>query len=460
MTVDGPGNVYVTGSSYGLYTTVKYYPDGRTAWAKFFWSGGNAPDWPTDIAVDRSGNVYVTGYTVGAQANNYDYTTVKYSKDGNQEWVRKYNGLGNGNDDASALAMDDSGNVYVTGYSPGIRTDNDYATIKYRPNGDTAWVRRYDSPENRSDIARAIAVDGNQNIYVTGSTGYSIYVQHVWYYFDYYTTVKYNAKGDLAWVRNSVPGRQGVPHAIAADNSGNVYIAGEGGYSFSPYYVTMKYYPNGDTGWVRRYSGPAASWDVAGALTVDCDGNIYVTGKSYGSSSKSDYATIKYHANGDTAWVRRYNGLGDSYDDAGNIYVTGSSYSAGAYYDYATIKYYPNGDVAWTVRYNGLADSNDYAADIAIDDSGNVYVTGYSYSRTSYDDYLTIKYVQFLRGDANRDKKVTIVDAVYVVSYLLKGGVVPNPLQAADANCDGAVTIGDVVYLVSFLFKHGPEPCR
>jgi len=85
-------------------------------------------------------------------------------------WVRRYNGPGNGDDGASAMAVDNSGNVYVTGGSRGSGTSTDYATIKYYPNGDTAWVKRYNGSRNASDRASAIAVDGFGNVYVTGTS--------------------------------------------------------------------------------------------------------------------------------------------------------------------------------------------------------------------------------------------------------------------------------------------------
>jgi hypothetical protein len=325
-------------------------------------------------------------------------------------WVRRYDGPVNGYDDAYAIAVDGSGNVYVTGRSPGSGTSGDYATIKYYPDGDTAWLRRYDGPENSYDEANAIAVDGSVNVYVTGES------------------------------------------------------YGSGTYSD---YATIKYYPNGDTAWVRRYNGPANLDDHALAIAVDGSSNVYVTGRSEGSGTDKDYATIKYYPNGDTAWVRRYNGPGNAsdfawdiaVDSSGNVYVTGYSYGSGTYDDYATIKYYPDGDTAWVERYNGPGNSSDDASAIAVDGSGNVYVTGRSEGSETYLDYATIKYIQFLRGDANGDGAINVSDVVYLINYLFINGPAPDPIQAGDVNCDGVVNVTDVVYLINYLFIGGPPPC-
>src|SRR6266851_3101023 len=85
---------------------------------------------PLAIAVDDKGNSYVTGWSRGV-GTGYDYATVKYDSEGNEVWVARYNGPGNWDDIATAVAVDAEGDVYVTGSSYGLGTQYDYATVKY-----------------------------------------------------------------------------------------------------------------------------------------------------------------------------------------------------------------------------------------------------------------------------------------------------------------------------------------
>ncbi len=405
IAVDGSGNVYITGycskpDFTSDYATIKYYANGDTAWLRRYDGPIHGDDAASAIAVDGSGNVYITGGSAGS-GGLYDYATIKYNANGDTTWVRRYDGpgpSGNDADEAKAIAVDGSGNVYVTGGSYGSGTDIDYTTIKYYANGDTAWIRRYNGPASYSDEACGIAVDGSGNVYITGYS-YWTPTERV------YATIKYYANGDTAWFRRyNGPGvGSEVAKAIAVDGSGKVYVTG---LSYNTGtgndYATIKYYANGDTAWVRRYNGPGNSVDQANAIAIDGSGNVYITGASYGSGTAQDYATIKYYGNGDTTWVRRYNGLGNNTDVAnaiavdgsGNIYITGYSIGSVTSDDYATIKYCANGDTAWVRRYNGPANGSDQANTIAVNGSGYVCITGYSAGLGGYDDYATIKYVQ------------------------------------------------------------------
>ena len=139
------------------YATIKYDPSGNQVWASRYDRPGMFPDSAFAIAVDDSGNVYVTGYSYDS-ATYQDYATTKYYPNGDTAWVRRYYGPGNSWDEARAIAVDDSGNVYVTGFSTGDGTDYDYATMKYSANGETSWVRRYDGPA--SGLRCGICFDG------------------------------------------------------------------------------------------------------------------------------------------------------------------------------------------------------------------------------------------------------------------------------------------------------------
>ncbi|MDQ3018975.1 MAG: SBBP repeat-containing protein [Bacteroidota bacterium] len=404
VAVDGSGNVYVTGRR-GVYpnydyATIKYNSSGVQQWVQVYngVSGGNYNNEAFSIAVDDSGNVYVTGQSaeIGFY-NNYDYATIKYNTSGIQQWVRIYNGPGNDGDVALSLAVDGSGNVYVTGYSwGGSLTSSDYATIKYNSSGVQQWVHRYNGPAgagNNSDFAWSLTVDGSGNVYVTGKsdgngTGSD------------YATIKYNSSGVQQWVQRYNGPANGYDAAtarsLAVDSSGNVYVTGEStGIGTALDYATIKYNSFGVQQWVQRYSGLGSGYDRAYSIVADVSGNVIVTGESAGSGGISDYATIKYNSNGDSLWIRRYNGPGNNYDVAGslavdgsgNVYVTGSSDGSGTGRDYATIKYNSSGVQQWIQRYNEYANGNDGASSLAVDGSGNVYVTGFSIS-----DYATIKY--------------------------------------------------------------------
>jgi uncharacterized delta-60 repeat protein len=405
IAVNGDGHVHVTGGITKIisgidYTTYKYDNNGDRIWKKTYTGPGPIglnTDLANDIVLDAEGNVYITGKS--AASNGFDdYATIKYNANGITQWVRRFNGPGNSFDEARAIAVDENGNVYVTGGSVGIGTNFDYSTIKYDGNGNIIWERRYNNPNNRNDLASDIAVDNLGNVYVTGasdSTGAN----------SDYITIKYDANGNELWVaRYNGPGNSiDGANALAVDAAGNAYVTGfsAGSGTFDDY-ATIKYNTAGAQLWVARYNGPGNAADLANDLALDALGNVYVTGQSEGSGTFADYATIKYNTAGVEIWIARFNGPGNAFDAAnalavdaaGNVYVTGQSEGTGSLADYSTIKYNAAGVQQWEARYNGPGNGFDIANAIDLDDNGNVYVTGRSEGNGSGFDYATIKYEQ------------------------------------------------------------------
>ncbi|MDH5684029.1 MAG: SBBP repeat-containing protein, partial [candidate division WOR-3 bacterium] len=345
----------------------------------------NGLDRGSAIAIDSQGNVYVTGYAnQDPFASRSDMLTIKYNSAGQEEWSRIYGAPGYIYDEAKAIAVDNNGNVYVTGCVRGFFNDSSYiGTVKYNAQGILQWVSEYGPII--FGYGMKVAVDNQGNVYVTGTDG---------------ITIKYDSLGQEVWVARYT----GIADVLFSDikiREGYIFVTGYGGFLRC---LTIKYDSLGQEQWAARYDGIEAAQGYA--LAVDEKGNVYVTGAEWREVWNIDYLTIKYDSTGQEQWVRRYNGPGNYQDCAfeievdsnSNVYVTGiSAYYNRPYGDYLTIKYDSTGREIWTARYNGPWSHSDdlpYGG-LALDNSGNVYVTGvcindYGSASTSY--YSTIRY--------------------------------------------------------------------
>lgn len=403
ITSDAVGNIYVTGFvSVGGpvvftkdYATIKYNSAGDSVWLNTYNGPWSDDDYPVGIELEGSDYIYVCGASVGMDAT-FDYTLVKYDVNGVTQWVRNTNGPWGDHDYPADFIVDDSGNVFVTGYTNGAWTYRDIMTVKYNSSGDTAWIRTYNHIADKNDVAADIAVDVTGNTYVTGRS---------WDYVtkDDYVTIKYDPDGNEEWVvrYNGTADSSDGAAAIAVD-ANSIYVTGSSWFpGSSKDIVTVKYDSNGDTVWARRHSGSGNGDDIPNEILIDSSGSVYVAG--YSNEATVDYCIFKYDSSGNELWVNNYNGPGNSVDrahtmvidDSGNVFVTGESYGSGSNDDYATVKYDENGGEVWAMRYNGAANGHDKAYALALDDNGYVYVTGESFGGPgAYMDYLTIKYTQ------------------------------------------------------------------
>ncbi len=450
---DKDGNIYITGSSYGTsdskdFLVLKYNKDGVQQWVKTFNGDNDGYDYGIAIKTDNAGYVYVTGYYSNSTTED-DIITMKLDQAGNVIWQNQFNGNGNDDDHANAIAIDNAGNVSVTGTTYTSNSYKDIITIKYNNTGDTLWTRTIDGSRNSNDEAKAIAADNAGNIYVAGNLNNKIS------YLDY-TIVKYNPEGVLKWVKsyNGTADDDDEVIDIATDNKGYVYATGHLYNSSQGYDIlTVKTDSTGNEQWISQYNNPDDWSDKSQKLVVDKWGNTYVTGTSDRDATAYDVLLLKYDSSGNEKWIHTINGTENSgdagvslllsntsqplilgtlrnlgtgndvalaaidslgnpdwiknydagsnssdkatamvLDKAGNIYVTGSSYNGRFSKDITTIKYDKNGAQQWIRKYNGPSDNDDSGIAIALDNSGNVFVTGTVYNDTSRSDIIVLKY--------------------------------------------------------------------
>ncbi len=397
VATDRWGNVIGAGYSVGELTAqdvliLKYAPDGTLSWVRFYdWH--RLTDVATGVVVDQNGNIYVSGYSTDT-LTSVDYLVISYDPNGNLRWVARYDGPGSLGDYAYGIALDSSGNVYVTGYSYGSNsTYDDFCTIKYSSSGVQQWVARYTGASN--ERAQALACDLNGNVYVTGfmTAGNDI------------LTIKYSTNGVQQWFDryNGDGNGADVAYAVCTDRLGNCYVTGYslGTGTADNDYVTIKFSSSGNREWVARYNGDGNDNDYAYGVIADRNGDVYVTGYSTGLNTFYDAVTIKYNNLGQQVWVRRYDTGSNSeqgrvitLDSLGNVYVAGSLYR-GSNGDILAISYTPNGNLRWEASYNGPGNGLDLAFGLKLDRWGNVFVGGMSNGgSTSGNDAVIIKYIQ------------------------------------------------------------------
>ncbi|HMS65741.1 MAG TPA: SBBP repeat-containing protein [Ignavibacteria bacterium] len=370
-----------------LFICKNSFSQPQTEWVQRFNSPGNYDDYVTDMAIDKSGNVYLTGY-VFINDSNQNIVTIKYNTFGVQQWARYYDSPDHREDKSTCIAVDDSGNVIVAGTSYMYSSSYDYLTIKYNSFGDSLWVRRNTEGLSLSSMA----LDKNGNIYETGIK-FGLNSEDI-------MTVKYDIRGDLIWLRyfNGTADGFDIPLKIYVDNNSNSYISGQTSENFSlvPKGIVIKYRENGDEVWAMH---PPSAF-VIFTSKVDDSQNVFSVGHSE-PNNNTDISILKLDSIGSLIWQRKYN-RSDTVPDQDDFY---SDYTLDnnrnsiftclnsdnvLRWDIATVKYNQNGDFLWAKIFGSFS-SNDESKSIITDKLGNVYVCGFK-DDGLFPKYLTIKY--------------------------------------------------------------------
>jgi len=304
------GSTTLTGNGYNNIFVAKLDSSGNWLWAK------NAKESPYDyghgIDVDASGNSYVTGYfynsvtfgsTTLTSSGGADIFVAKLDSSGNWLWAN--NAGGTSDECGNGIAVDDSGNSYVTGYfydsatfSSTTLTNNgvyDIFITKLDSSGNWLWAKKAGGSSN--DSGNGIAVDAIGNSYVTGyfdsnatfgsttltSNGdYDIFI------------AKLDSNGNWLWAKNAGGTYNDYGYSIAVDASGNSYITGCfcGSATFGSTTLTS----NGDYdifiakldncgNWLWANNAGGTSDDRGTSIAVDASRNSYVTGYFYDSAT-------------------------------------------------------------------------------------------------------------------------------------------------------------------------------
>lgn len=235
--------IYIAGGAQSATTTYKYAvvnvkaSDGSIQGSTV--TGGTAFgfDQLTDIQYDANGYIYLTGGVINT-GTVYDIKTVKLDTALNIIWSATYASSGAYNDVGTGLAIDQVGNVIVTGYRTSGTTGKDFVTIKYSSGGTQRWVSTYDGGINADDSATSIVVSptDTNRIFVTGFSFNGTSKD--------YKTMKYDGLGNLKWEIsfNNVNNTDDRATAIALDDQGNIIVAGQNRLAWNSHqYTTVKY---------------------------------------------------------------------------------------------------------------------------------------------------------------------------------------------------------------------------
>lgn len=348
------------------------------------------------------------------------------------QWIEQAGGPQE--DYSESIAVDDSGNAYITG----IFTDSCFfdgnVNIQSKGNGDI-FLAKYDSSGTllwlktaggaNEDGGLGVCLDASRNVYITGFISDtamfgidSLFGNGLRDIF----VAKYSNAGTLIWVKSAGGAGNDKGNSIAVDDSGHVFITGmfSDTVMFNSTFILAAqgmgdiFIAHLDTGlqwkWVTQAGGTGD--DAGQDIALGMQGEVYVTGYFYGQATFGD-TTLNH--NGDTtfythgesdAFLARYNhdtgkikwftqaggpgfdyGNGVAADGFGNIYITGSFFDS-AYFAPASLsedigaglsdiflaKYDSSGNFLW-VREAG-SPLQDYGIGLALDNAGNPHITG------------------------------------------------------------------------------------
>ncbi|OWY25474.1 T9SS C-terminal target domain-containing protein [Sphingobacteriales bacterium UPWRP_1] len=382
---DTSGNVLVAGetdtdpdplSDNHNWILLQYTASGSLNWQQNIDVAGNHHDVLYSMKA-ANGQLFVCGYTQAAE-NDRNAIVKKIDTNGTTLWTSQYNGTGDNGDNARAVTAFDNNNFYVAGYTVSYYEDRNLCVSKRSAaTGALLWLYQLNGTSPGSaDEAVAIAADNNGNVFATGYTKNSGTSSDI-------TTLKLSPAGDSIWVQlyNGPASESDRAADLALDNSGNIYVAGRTDADASVLsddnFITIKYDQNGNQLWLRTYAGAAGGEDRAAKIRVAANGSVYVAGREW-NGTDFDITIVSYAADGTAGWTYTYPDAGGdelpsdfALDAAGNLYITGSL--TGLYQSGLTFSLSPSGNLLWAQIW-GETGFTHTAEALAIDPDNRIWV--------------------------------------------------------------------------------------
>lgn len=334
--------------------------------------GGTGSDAYQGVVIDSTGDICAVGFTASQGSGGNDCMIAKFSNNGSLLWQRCLGGTSS--DVYYGVATDSNNNLYAAGFTASQGAGgNEGLIVKYNSSGTLQWQRSLGGAN--SEIFYGITVDSASNVYVVGSTASQGAGA------DDLLLAKYSSAGAIQWQRSLGGANSDVGAAVAVDNNDNIYVTGISIGTGNQEILVAKFNNSGVAQWYKTIpsSGGSAFGD---SIVTDDQGYIYVSGLSTQTGGGGDAGIFKFDTSGSLQWQRRLYASGTTvdrargiaFDPAGFIYVCGSTGS-----DLLIAKYDVLGVLQWQRTLAGSGSETGYS--IAFDKTQYLYVCGLTSSQ-------------------------------------------------------------------------------